>query len=309
MWAAARLRLLAPPWGDEPHYLVLSIALGRYRTADPTLVYNNGDYWSFYPASLAPHMHIAPNGEPVPLHNLGGPLLWALPYVWAGRLGAVAFMVGVSVLLVANIFWILRQLGIVRIYAAGVTALFAIGSPVFVYATMSFVEPIGALLVIYAARQILRSPRSCVRLALASAGLGYLPFINGRFALLTVILGALLAARMVAEVGTRRVLPYVAALGPLLVITGLVELFNLTRYGTLHPAPGNATQGDGLFNYPVLPGLLGLGFDRIYGLFTYFPVLLLALPGVLITLRRGLGWVHLTLLLPTVAYAVVMAAS
>src|SRR5262245_5649128 len=33
---ASRLRLDAQPWGDEPHYLVMSIALSKYHTFDLT---------------------------------------------------------------------------------------------------------------------------------------------------------------------------------------------------------------------------------------------------------------------------------
>ena len=38
------------PEGDEPHYLILSIALGKYHTVDPTPAHVNGDYASFYPS-------------------------------------------------------------------------------------------------------------------------------------------------------------------------------------------------------------------------------------------------------------------
>ena len=293
---AARRRLQAPPSGDEPHYLVLNEAMRRYHTIDPTPVYANRDYWSFYPAYLDPQTTRLPDGTTIPLHNIGGPLLWHPFYLLYGRAGVLAFLVAVTVVTVLNLYWLLRQLGVVRAYAATVSALFVVGSPLYVYASMSYIEMIGALVVLFAARQILASHRSPVRWAVAGAGLGYLPFVHGRFLLFTLVGGALIAARVYADTRSFRLRPYLPALGPLVVVFGAVVAFTLVAYGTVNPGAGNASAGARLLAVSPLVGVPSLLFDRRYGLLPYFPVLFFAVPGCLLSLRRGLTWVHVTLL-------------
>jgi hypothetical protein len=62
--------------------------LARYGSFDPTPIYENRDYWSYFPAYIDPHTSIGANGRPVPQHNFGAPLLWLLPFIAWGRLGA-----------------------------------------------------------------------------------------------------------------------------------------------------------------------------------------------------------------------------
>src|SRR5829696_2081589 len=114
---ASRLRLNEQPWGDEPHYLIMSIALGKYHTFDLTQAYENDDYRTFYPEKIDAHVFPNSDGVMVPLHNFGGPLLWMLPFQWWGRAGAAAVVVLASVLIVINVYWLLRELGIVKAYA------------------------------------------------------------------------------------------------------------------------------------------------------------------------------------------------
>jgi hypothetical protein len=153
-------------------------------------------------------------------------------------------------------------------------------------------------------RQALAPRLSAVRLVVASAGLGYLPFVHGRFVIFTLTGGALLAVRVFAEVGRGKVWPYVWALGPLVVIGGAVEGFILLRYGSLNPAAGNANLGAGVFQVPFHEGFSSLLFDRVYGLIPYFPVMALAIPGILLSWRRRLAWVHIVLLGTVLPYLV-----
>jgi hypothetical protein len=289
---AARLRLNEQPWGDEPHYLIMSIALGKYHSFDLGRAYAGNDYHSFYPQQIDAHVFAGPDGTMIPLHNFGAPLLWALPYALWGRAGVAALMVAVSVLIVVNVYRLQRELGIVRPYAALVTGLFVIGTPIYMYASMQFVEPLGALIVVFAVRAVLSPAPSAVRVAVASAGLGYLPWVHGRFIVFAVILGGLLVAR----VGRARWTAYLPAVVPLVVLVVALELFNAIRYGSWSPAPGNANYGDGLFQIAPQTGLSGLLFDRQYGLLSHFPLLVLAVPGLLLALRRGALRRHVVLI-------------
>src|SRR6266516_6457438 len=107
----------SPPSGDEPHYLVISQTLLKYQSLDVMLDYKNGDYRSFYPIHLDPHVTHNERGQLLPLHNIGAPLLWLLPYYFLGRLGAVWFITLVSLLIIFNIYAFLISMKIGKRYA------------------------------------------------------------------------------------------------------------------------------------------------------------------------------------------------
>jgi len=305
---AARLRYVhATLAGDEPHYLIFNVALEKYGSLDIMPVYQNRDYWSFYPGVIEPHISPGPDGQPLPLHGFGGPLLWHLPYLVFGKGGAMAFMVAVSVLIVVNIFFFLRELGIVRVYAGLVALLFAIGSPVYIYAPMLFIEPIGALAVLYAMRVLCRPALSNVRLAVASVGLGIIPWVHGRFIVFSVLIGAMLLWRLYRERGLASFRPYLLCLTPLAVLVGGLEIYNLVVWHSLNPAPANANVGNGVFQIPLHEGFLGTMLDRSFGLLPNFPILVLALPGALLTMRRGLRRLHLALAVVIVPYMLLVS--
>jgi hypothetical protein len=288
--------------GDEPHYLIFNVALEKYGSLDIMPVYQNRDYWSFYPGVIEPHISPGPDGQPLPLHGFGGPLLWHLPYLVFGKGGAMAFMVAVSVLIVVNIFFFLRELGIVRVYAGLVALLFAIGSPVYIYAPMLFIEPIGALAVLYAMRVLCRPALSNVRLAVASVGLGIIPWVHGRFIVFSVLIGAMLLWRLYRERGLASFRPYLLCLTPLAVLVGGLEIYNLVVWHSLNPAPANANVGNGVFQIPLHEGFLGTMLDRRFGLLPNFPIFALVLPGILLTLRRGLMQLHAVMAIVIVPY-------
>ena len=290
---AARLRYLhGQLGGDEPHYLIFNVALQKYHSLNILPVYQNRDYWSFYPALLEPHTSPGPDGQLLPLHGFGGPLLWHIPYLIFGRGGAIGFIVLVSVLTVINVYFFLRELHIARMYAGLVTLLFAVGSPIYIYSSMVFIEPIAALAVLYAVRVLVRPSLSGWRMALASAGLGIIPWVHGRFFLFSVLIGGLLLLRVYRERGLSGLRLYVQCLAPLGVLLIGYELYNLVVWGTLNPAPGNANVGNGVFQIPIQVGFLGTMLDRRFGLLTNFPLFFLVLPGILLSLRRGMMQFH-----------------
>jgi hypothetical protein len=261
-----------------------------------TTVYTNKDYLSFYPREIDAHVKQLPNGTLVPLHNWGGPLLWTVPFTLWGRAGAAAVIVVISVLTVVNVYYLQRELGITKAYASLVSVLFVIGTPLYMYSSMQFVEPIGALVVIFAARTLINPAPSALRVTLTSAAAGYLPWVHGRFIPFAVIIGALLIARVVAGPDRRNLRAYVPAVVPMAVFILGIELFYFTVYGTLNPSPGNAANGDGIFQISPVTGLSSMFLDRQSGLFPHFPLLLLAIPGFLLALRRGMLPTHLMLL-------------
>jgi hypothetical protein len=304
---AMRLRLAWYPLGDEPHYLALAQAIVKYHTFDPTQVYANRDYWSYYPAEIDAHVAVV-DGRPVPFHNIGGPLLPPLPFLLWGKAGAHLVTLLASVLTVVNVYRLQRELGIRTACAGVVTVAFVIGSPLYVYASMLFVEPIGMLLVSFAVRVILSDRAGPGRLMLASAGVGYLPWVHGRYAIFPVTLGALLAVRLAERVGRRSPWPYIQGLLPMSLLALGLELFNLVEYHSLSPAPGTTDAlGEGLLQLAPHRGLLSLAFDGRFGMLSHFPVLGLAFAGVLLSATRDRWKVHLVLLGTVVPYTVAVA--
>ncbi|MFI5906194.1 hypothetical protein [Dactylosporangium sp. NPDC051541] len=289
---AANMRFWMEPLGDEPHYLVMSVALGKYHTFDLTQAYANGDWRAFYADPLEAHVYPNAEGIMVPLHNFGGPILWTIPFNLWGRPGAAGVVVLVSVLTVGVIYRLQRELGITPFYAGVVTGLFAAGSPLYMYASMQFVDPFGALFTAYAVLVLVKAKPAWWQIALASAGLGWMPWVHGRFLLLTVPLGVLLIARA----GRSKTL--LAAAAPMVVLVGALELFNFTQYHSWSPAPGNSALGDGLLQIPPYRGLAGILFDRQYGLISHFLLLALAIPGMFLAARRSRHWVLLAAILP-----------
>src|SRR3989454_9244185 len=84
--------LATPSSGDEPHYLIISQTLLKYHSLNVMLDYSNGDYHAFYPYTIDPHLSYGAHGQLMPLHSIGAPILWLLPFYVLGRLGAVFFI-------------------------------------------------------------------------------------------------------------------------------------------------------------------------------------------------------------------------
>ncbi|MDG6101457.1 hypothetical protein Daura_39670 [Dactylosporangium aurantiacum] len=324
--AAVRLRLPALPMGDEPHYLALAQAMVEHHTFDPTPVYEHRDYWSYYPADIDAHVAVV-DGRPVPFHNLGAPLLFAVPFLLWGRAGAHLVTLTAALLTVVHVYRLQREHGIRTPYAGLTTGLLVLGSPLYVYASMLFVEPLGMLALVYAARVLLTARPAVWRLALASAGIGYLPWVHGRYAIFPVTFavlavlcvprsrdargaapgarGAALGARG-AALGARGAL--IAALVPVAVLATGLEAFNAVMYHSLSPAPGSTDAlGEGLLRQSPLRGLLYLTFDGRFGLLPNFPVLLLSGAGILLCATRAHRRLNLVLLGTAVPYAVLIA--
>ncbi len=284
---AVRLRLThGGPSGDEPGYLVLSQTLQKYHSINVMLDYQHRDYWSFYAAPLDAHVVRAPDGSLFPLHSPGGPLLWLVPFILWGRAGAMGFMVVVSLLVLANIYKFLRERSIEPGYAFFTTLILAVGSPVYIYASMNFIEPIGALIIIYAVRVLFTRQPHRGRLFVAALGLAYAPWVHPRFVAISLVLAALLLVRVWVDRDIARFPALAVILAPLLISTVLLEAQSLSVFHSLNPGAAMSTYGNGPFQISPIAGTAGLLFDRQYGLITNFPIFLLLLPGVLFALRR-----------------------
>ncbi|GIJ44366.1 hypothetical protein Val02_12520 [Virgisporangium aliadipatigenens] len=306
-FVAVRLRLPALPMGDEPHYLALAQALVKYHSFDPTPVYLHRDYWEYYATEIDPHVGVV-DGRAVPFHNVGLPLLIALPFAVAGRAGAHLVTWLCAVATVWHMFRLLRDLRMPVWTAGVVTVAMTFGTTVYVYASMLFVEPVGTLVVLYAVRVALKGwDAGPWRFALASAGVGYLPWVHGRYAIFPVTFAVLFSWRIWTAVGRRRA-PYLWALVPMTALVGAQETFNMIMYRSLSPAPGNTgALDDGLFRLSPDRGLLFLAFDGRFGMLSNFPVVVLAVAGILLCLNRAHRDTNAILLATTVPYTILIS--
>jgi hypothetical protein len=302
-WLRYRLHF---PAGDEPHYLIISEALARYHSLDVQRVYDNRDYAPFFPGPIEPHTAPGPSGRLLPLHSVGGPVLWLIPFVLWGRAGALAFMVGVSSLIVANVYWFSRQLGVNRCTAFVVGLGLGLGSPVLTYSSMSFVEPIGALGCIHALR-LLHTPRLRARdLVLVSTILGALPWVHSRFLLFPPVFLGLLLLRLRREEGwTRRA---ACALVPAVVLFLGLELYHLAVWQTLGLAPNQTNAGAVPFQLDPVPALAGIAVDRGAGFIPNFPIFLLVLPGILFAASRTWRPLHVHVAAAVVPYTLIVCS-
>lgn len=292
-WARWRLQL---PLGDEPHYLVISQALARYGSLDVSQVYAHRDYWSYYPMLLEPHVVAGPGGSLLPLHAIGGPVLWLAPFALAGRAGVLAFMVVVSLLVVANLYRLARELAVGPTVAAAVAVALGLGTPLLTYAGMSFVEPIGALGCVIGLRVLHQRDLRARDIALASAALWVLPWVHGRYLLFPPVLTFFLVRRVWRE--HRSLLP--AVLVPAGVLLAGLATYDLLVWDTLSPVQ-NQVGGDAVpFRIDPLHGLVGIVFDQEVGVVPNFPVVLFVLPGLLLAVRHPLTRHVLAIALPYV---------
>ncbi len=290
------------PQGDEPHYLIISQTMQLYHSIDVMQDYTHGDYRAFYPVHIDPHVSPNARGEPMPLHSIGGPFLWLIPFMLLGRLGVIFFISLLTLLAVLNIYLFLMEMEIRQNYAFFVSLAFALGSPLYVYAHLTFIEPIATFICIYVVRVLFQKELRIRDLIGSSLALGVLPWIHIRFALIEVVLFAFLLFRLYQENGFKNIKRYVSYLLPVAALFLLFELYNLIFWGTLNPAPNQANAGQVPFQYLPFFGIAGTFMDQEFGLFTNFPIFVFALPGILLALKKKYLSLHILLLLLFVPY-------
>jgi hypothetical protein len=291
------------PTGDEPHYLVISETLLKYHSLDVATTYHNRDYLSFYNGTLdLSHTVINQQGRHVSVHGIGGPILWLPLFALAGRMGAILFMAGVSLLVIVDIFRFLEERGIRTISAVAVTGFFAAGTPFFAFAHLTFVDLIAAWAVIYLFRKILKEGELRKRELVSSSVLvGILPWVHVKFVAVEVLLLLFLLARIVVQNNAMPVRGIVKAVLPrwreicwaVLPAAALglgFEAFTYATWDSFNPALAYGT-GDRTFPLTASPvrGLLGTFLDQEYGVFISAPILMLAIPGFILAVRNKVG--------------------
>jgi hypothetical protein len=295
------------PTGDEPHYLVISETLLKYHSLDVVKSYHNRDYLSFYNGELDLSHTVTNNqGLRVPVHSVGGPILWLPLFAVAGRMGAILFIAGVSLLVIVDIFRFMVEQGVRRRSALAVAGFFAAATPFFAFAHLTFVDLLGAWAVIYVFRKTLKKGDAGRReLVFSSILLGILPWVHVKFIVVEALLLLFLLARILTDNRTMSPRAIVRAVPahwrqvcwlvlPAAALGLAFEVFTRAMWNSFDPLLAYGT-GDRTFPLTASPlrGFLGTFLDQEYGIFISAPVLVLAIPGLVLAVRDRVGPLNL----------------
>ncbi len=304
-WAAAA----AWPDADEPHYLLLTHSLLHDHDFDLRNNYEHKDYKVFYPPDLsAEHAFPTKRGEEVPIHDVGISIALLPGYALGNRLGAMIELNLFGAIVAAGVFQLAIVLGATAASAISCWALFAFVSPLITYSSQVYPEVAGAALMIWAVIAFARFMRSRSSTALLIVGLllAVVPWLSVRY---WVVLGPLGIAMVLYLTATLRpfsaLLQGLVLLGlPMAVSVLVFSLLDLRLYGVFEPNAGYLlyvpTMGASMFRPRLQVGLLGLFFDRGFGLLPTAPIYLVAIAGLWPALRTR-RVLALTLMAPIVS--------
>ena len=255
--------------GDEPHYLVMARSLWREGDLDLRDNFAREDWREDTPGPVAPH-YGAPrkDGRPFPAHSPGLPLLLAPIDAMAGRLGCIALLALAAALLCVQVRKLaLGVSGDPTAALIGWTA--AAGPPVLFYAFHVYTEvPSGAALATSLA--LLLSAPGPVLAAVAGLLASALPWLHVKMIPAAVVLGLVALLHL-----PRRSSAAFFAVA-LAMAVGYVW-YGHSVFGTWSPLARYGGLHDDLTTGSPLRAVLGLLFDRSFGLLPYAPVFLLAL--------------------------------
>jgi hypothetical protein len=278
--AGSRSSVRVGPQGDEPHYLMVADSLLRDHDVSLERDYAEGRYAGFHDAPLAPHFRVRGLQHAIySLHAVGLSVLILPAWALAGYPGVTVFMALLGALLVREVrAWVAELSGHDGV-AEGTAWVLALSPPLLHYAGLVFSEVPAALALTYGLRKG-RSARLGPAGALAvGAAAAVLPWLNVRYAPLAVLI-------VVHAVWQRpRLAQIVAAAAPVLASAIGVGLYHHALYGFWDPRRVYGTRPE-LSIATLAEGLPGLFLDQEFGLLVHAPVLVLALPGIVLLLRR-----------------------
>ena len=267
-----------PVTGDEPHYLVIASGLlphfeieqtGPYtrefrnRTISASGIANS----DAVPGPSNTHAEWGPRGL-FNVHNLGLPILLAVPYLIAGEIGARLMMIAFGALIVLLLSRLVSLTTLKKKTQFAITFPLAIGLPLVTSATQIYPDlPAGAicLAAIYLLMREAKSNKQRDGLFTVCA-LAYLPWLHIRFTLPMVVL-LVAVAYSKREIGLRALLIRYAT--PALVSLAALALYNVYAFGN---ASGPYSSGDVMVNRIALLQFLGLFFDQNQGLLLQQPL-------------------------------------
>ena len=280
--------------GDEPHYLVAALAIGKFHTLHVgeayryAMAHNVFIHWGtrFGPqavasghaqAVLSHHSYFA-------FHELGIPFLLALPVAVGGVHGAELAFAGLIGLLTATVAYLVgRVVGTASPWRVAVIGLFL--SPAYLLAgTQIYPDLLSglvlAIVVLLVAEIEAHGRMPALPLVVMGVLIGYLPWLHTKN-----IIVAAVAAIAVAAVFWRAGLPWPRLLlvaAPVIVLWGLLAVYNTYVFGNLSGSGDNGVTFD-LATWTRAAALL---IDRRQGIVTQLPAVLVGVAGLWLFRRR-----------------------
>lgn len=267
--------------GDEPHYLVIAHSLLVDRDLDIANNHEQRDYASFFSSTLRPDfLKRGKHGEIYSIHAPGLPAMLVPAYAVAGATGAVIFVALLAAFASLAIVDLASRL--VSPAAALVTwAAVSFSVPFVPHAWLIYPEIVAALIVARAVFHLWEPPESSGGAALNGFTLAILPWLHTKFIVLTAALALFEALRLWPKI------KHSVALAVPIAASVLLWLFSFYwMYGVFDPQIPYGASMRMVVAANIPRGVLGLLFDQKFGLLVYGPLYVLAVPGIVLLLRR-----------------------
>jgi hypothetical protein len=283
------------PGGDEPHYLILAQSILYDGDLQIENNHARGDFAPYFQGNLRPDYLVrGKNGAIYSIHAPGLSAIVAPAYAIGGYRATVVLLLLVAAAGIALVWKLAFDLT-GRIEAAWFAAAsIAAATPIAFHTFTIYPDGPGAVLTLTGAWALMRlrtSSRTGIPPDAAGAldashlawflhgvGLGLLPWIHTRFAILAGLLGVFVLLRMArTREGVTRAAAFLAF--PVVAAIAWFAYFWII-YGTPNPdAPyGDFFRTQASWSF-VTGGLAGVLFDQQFGMVIYAPVFLVALAG------------------------------
>jgi len=270
--------------GDEPHYLVMASGIGRHGSFEQTLPYTEEfQTRKIFIPGLAPldaiptpentHAARGPHGL-YNKHNIGLPLMLALPFLIGGVIGARIFMVllgGLAVVVAWKISGLFSTDRKNRFYSTLATS---IGLPLIPAANQIYSDlPAGVIALggIYWFMTTTK-PRSLAKEALWAGAIAFLPWLQIKFAATCVLLVAALAWKIYRESKNIKRISLIVVMAIVSVL--LLGYYNYYAFGKISGPYQSGSLEASKTSFMVFLGLL---FDQNQGFLLQNPIMFLGL--------------------------------
>lgn len=282
---------------DEPYYLLTAISLAEDGDLDIRDELEARRYRDFHEALLPEQTRPLSDGRRLAPHDPLLPLLLAVPWRLGGWVGAKVALAVMGGALAALTTWVaIRRFHVAPGVAAVTVGLVSAAWPLSAYATQVYPE-VPAALTTVGAIAVATGPLRRWTAPVLALLISLLPWLAIKYGPVAAALTAVVVARW-WRAGHR--VPATGLVGTLVVSGGMYLALHLAWYEgvTVYAAGDHFTERGQLSVVGYAPDylgrarrLIGLLIDRDFGLAAWQPAWLLAVPAVVVMLRRRPpGW-------------------